>query len=165
MSWEENFIRWRRALEQLVHRICDSDLAVEPARVPVRKNTQRRRRRGSRQSRANRLSSWRARSLETLEPRRLLTANVVLSEFMAINNSGLGGMVDSFGDKSDWLEIHNNGVSPVDLAGWKLVDGTTTWTFPSSPTWVNSVLSAAGFLTVFASGQDTVTLGGTQLHT
>ena len=74
-------------------------------------------------------------------------------------------MTDSFGDKSDWIEIHNNGVTPVDLAGWKLEDGATTWTFPSEPTWANSVLGANSYLTVFASGQNTVTLGGTQLHT
>ncbi len=94
-----------------------------------------------------------------------MTSNVVLSEFLAVNNSGLGGMTDSFGDKSDWIEIHNNGVTPVDLAGWKLEDGATTWTFPSEPTWANSVLGANSYLTVFASGQNTVTLGGTQLHT
>jgi hypothetical protein len=74
-------------------------------------------------------------------------------------------MTDSFGNKSDWIEVHNNGVTPVDLAGWKLQDGVTTWTFPSSPTWANSVLGANSYLTVFASGQDTVTLNGTQLHT
>ncbi len=89
----------------------------------------------------------------------------MLSEILAVNNSGLGGMTDSFGDKSDWIEIHNNGVTPVDLAGWKLEDGTTMWTFPSEPTWANSVLGPNSYLTVFASGQDTVTLNGTQLHT
>ncbi|HEY2147845.1 MAG TPA: chitobiase/beta-hexosaminidase C-terminal domain-containing protein, partial [Pirellulales bacterium] len=94
-----------------------------------------------------------------------MASNVVISEFMALNNSGLGGMTDSFGNKSDWIEVHNNGVSPVDLAGWKLEDGSTMWTFPNEPTWVNSVLPGGGYLTVFASGQDTVTLGGTQLHT
>ena len=92
-------------------------------------------------------------------------ANVVISEFMAINSSGLGGTTDSFGNKSDWIEIHNNGVAPVSLAGWQLTDGSNTWTFPSEPTWINSVLAANSYLVVYASGEDTVTLGGTQLHT
>src|SRR5437764_293203 len=100
MSFEEILIRWRRGLAPLVRRIVDADGTDQPAQGRERRNVERRRRRGNRHSRSLRFSSLRARSLETLEPRRLLTANVVISEFMAINNSGLGGMVDSFGDKS-----------------------------------------------------------------
>jgi hypothetical protein len=155
MGLHGSFGRVRRALAQL----------VRPDNKRREAAGRRSRRRRNRLESSNRAPASRSPGIECLESRNLLSANVVISEFMAINSSGLGGTTDSFGNKSDWIEIHNNGVSPVDLAGWKLADGSGTWTFPSEPTWINSVLAANSYLTVYASGEDTVTLGGTQLHT
>jgi len=68
----------------------------------------------------------------------------VISEFMADND---GILLDGFGEPSDWIEIHNPTASPVNLAGWKLHDSATAWTFPAV------VLPAGGYLIVFASDQ------------
>ena len=54
-------------------------------------------------------------SLERLEPRMMLVADVVISEAMVRNSTGL---LDYYGDGSDWLEIHNRGLPRVDLKGW-----------------------------------------------
>ena len=45
---------------------------------------------------------------ELLEPRTVLAASFVISEFMADNN---GGLKDTYGSASDWVEIHNQGDS------------------------------------------------------
>ena len=85
--------------------------------------------------------------VEPLEPRRLLAAVPVIAEFMADNDDTL---IDGDGRSSDWIEVHNAGDAPVDLAGWHLTDDAadlTRWTFPSVQ------LDAGGFLVVFASGQ------------
>src|SRR5215218_4570479 len=71
--------------------------------------------------------------VELLEPRRLLAGApvVVINEFVAINDSGL---TDSFGERSDWIELHNPGTDPVSLLGWKLTDDpndSTPWVFPA----------------------------------
>ena len=68
----------------------------------------------------------------------------VISEFMA-DNDGL--LLDGLGEPSDWIEVHNPTASPVNLAGWKLRDSATVWTFPAV------VLPAGGYLVVFASDQ------------
>ncbi|MEX2187019.1 MAG: lamin tail domain-containing protein, partial [Pirellulales bacterium] len=90
----------------------------------------------------------RVASLETLEPRQMLAAAPVISEFMASNGSTLA---DSTGAYRDWIEIFNAGDEAVDLGGWHLTDNPgnlAKWTFPS----VN--LQAGEFLVVFASGCD-----------
>lgn len=87
----------------------------------------------------------------------LLLEQVRISEFMASNNSVLA---DEDGAYSDWIEIHNNEVAPVDLGGWYLSDDAnnlTKWQFPSVS------LAADGYLVVFASGKDRV--AGAELHT
>lgn len=74
--------------------------------------------------------------------------DVVISEFMAANSSGL---LDDDGDASDWIELHNNGTNDVDLAGWFLTDKSgdpTQWEFPATN------LAARAFMIVFASGKD-----------
>src|SRR5262245_55806874 len=66
-------------------------------------------------------------TFEVLEPR--LQMAVVISEFMAANTNGLA---DQDGAHSDWIELYNNGPSPVDLAGWHLTDDNADldkWTF------------------------------------
>jgi hypothetical protein len=83
---------------------------------------------------------------------------VRISEFMAVNNATLA---DEDGDFSDWLEIHNAGIGPVNLGGWHLTDNPGNpdkWTLPV----VN--LPANGRLIVFASNKDR-SLAGSPLHT
>ena len=93
-----------------------------------------------------------------------LSANVVISEFMASNSSVLA---DENGDYSDWIEIHNTGASSVDLAGWYLTDNNnfdpansaTYWQFPAR------TLAADEHLIVFASGKARTPAGTGELHT
>jgi hypothetical protein len=83
---------------------------------------------------------------------------VRISEFMAEND---GFLFDQDGESPDWIELHNDGVSTVNLAGWHLTDtetNLTKWTFPTV------MLPANGYLVVFASGKNRATNGG-ELHT
>src|SRR4051794_38697714 len=98
------------------------------------------------------------RRVEALEDRTLLAADVVISEFMASNNAGL---VDNYGDHSDWIELYNRGDAAQNLDGWFLTDsGTdlTQWRFPAVS------LSPGQYLTVFASEKDDA-VAGSPLHT
>ncbi len=93
--------------------------------------------------------------LESLEKRIVLDA--VISEILASNVDGLR---DEDGDSSDWVEIYNPTLSPIDLTGWSLTDDPTDidqWTFPSV------TLPADEFLIVFASGKDR-SVAGQELH-
>lgn len=81
----------------------------------------------------------------------------VISEFMADNNSTLA---DEDGQFSDWIEIFNPTVAPIDLSGYFLTDNKsdpTLWPFP------NVSLPAGGHLLVFASGRNRVNPAAT-LH-
>lgn len=69
-----------------------------------------------------------------------------ITEFLARNDRGL---TDGHGRHSDWIELHNHGEAPIDLAGWSLTDAAASlrqWVFPSR------VLAPGGYLVVFASG-------------
>jgi len=82
----------------------------------------------------------------------------VISEFLAANTSVLA---DRDGDYPDWIEVHNQDATSIDLDGWYLTDDDTDltkWRFP--PT----VLAADGYLIVFASGKDRA-ISGAELHT
>ena len=82
----------------------------------------------------------------------------VLTEFMAANRVTLN---DEDGDNSDWVEIHNETVGPVNLEGWYLTDTTnnlTKWRFPATN------LPPDGYIIVWASGKDRCT-AGVPLHT
>ncbi|MCA9197308.1 MAG: lamin tail domain-containing protein, partial [Planctomycetales bacterium] len=97
-------------------------------------------------------------SLESLEPRQLLTAQPLISEFMAVNESTLQ---DQDGDYSDWIEITNVGDEALDLNDYSLTDDQndpTQWRFPSV------TLEPGEYLTVFASNKDRDT-PGQELHT
>lgn len=75
------------------------------------------------------------------------SADVVISEFMAVNGSTL---LDGDGNPSDWIEIHNTFASDVDLTGWFLTDDPgdlQKWPFPAVTIHGNE------FLVLFASGQ------------
>jgi hypothetical protein len=90
--------------------------------------------------------------------RLLPPPSIEISEFMAANKSTLS---DSFGENSDWIEIHNGTSTAVNLAGWSLtVESTnlTEWTFP------DYVLESGDYLVVFASGRN-LTAVTNELHT
>ena len=95
--------------------------------------------------------------LENLEPRQLLAADPVISEFMALNVSTIQ---DEDGDFSDWLEIENRGDMAVDLGGYHLTnDGSDLdkWEIPAGTN-----VDPGEFLVVFASGKNRV---AGELHT
>ena len=55
----------------------------------------------------------------------------VISEFLASNDDGI---VDSDGDSSDWIEIHNPTGGTINLSNWHLTDDPADplkWTLPS----------------------------------
>ncbi len=96
-------------------------------------------------------------ALEALEPRHLLDAGPLVSEFLAINN---GVLQDEDGQYSDWIEIHNPTPAPVDLAGWHLTDDPAAlekWTFPEM------TLAPDEYLVVFASDKNRTDPAG-ELH-
>ena len=84
--------------------------------------------------------------------------SVVISEFMAINNTTLA---DEDGTYSDWIELYSSSTNTVDLGGWYLADKATNlthWMFPSTN------LGPSQFLVVFASNKDR-RVAGAPLHT
>ncbi len=90
--------------------------------------------------------------------RVVLPGEPIISEFLAINDSGL---LDEDGAASDWIEIHNPGTEVVLLNGYHLTDDSTNpskWTFP------NVILNPGAYLVVFASSKDRA-LTGSELHT
>ena len=104
-------------------------------------------------NRQRRRRNW---QLESLEPRCLLAADAVISEFMAINN---GSLIDGDGDTSDWIELHNPGTAPIDLEGWFLTDDPldlTKWELPAA------TMDAESYLIVFASSKNNPPVG--ELH-
>jgi hypothetical protein len=85
-------------------------------------------------------------------------SSVVISEFMASNNSTLA---DEDGEYSDWIELYNSSTNTVNLGGWYLADKATNlthWEFPATN------LGPSRFLVVFASNKDR-RAAGAPLHT
>ena len=75
-------------------------------------------------------------------------AAVTINEILASNSTGLQ---DGFGQREDWIEIHNDGAADVSLAGHYLTDEPdfpTKWQFPDTS------IAAGGYLVVIASGKD-----------
>src|SRR5690242_1725645 len=96
--------------------------------------------------------------VEALEPRRLLAADLVISEFLASNDHSI---TDSVGDHSDWIEIHNDGDADANLGDYYLSNDAGTplkWHFPVQ------TLAAGGYLVVFADSKDQA-VAGQELHT
>ncbi|MBI3870414.1 MAG: lamin tail domain-containing protein [Verrucomicrobia bacterium] len=92
-----------------------------------------------------------------LQPWASSGADVIISEFMASN---LSGITDEDGATSDWIEILNTGPAPVNLAGWRLTDDPadrSKWIFPSTN------LPPNGILLVWADGKNR-RLPGAPLH-
>ncbi|MCX7046737.1 MAG: lamin tail domain-containing protein, partial [Candidatus Sumerlaeota bacterium] len=85
-------------------------------------------------------------------------AQILINEIMALST---GGFLDEDRDSSDWIELFNASVSPVNLDGWFLTDDSSNlskWRFPSA------TIEPGGFLIVFASGKNRAVAGG-ELHT
>jgi len=83
---------------------------------------------------------------------------LLINEFLASNAAT---NTDEDGEFSDWVEIYNEGGSPVDLTGYYLTDDATLltkWQFPSAS------LPAGGYLLVWASDKNRTT-PGSPLHT
>ncbi len=81
-----------------------------------------------------------------------------INEFLASNRQGLK---DSFGERSDWIEIYNDGNKTVSLEGYGLSDSAKKpfkWTFPATN------LAARAYLIVFASDV-AQSVPGKELHT
>lgn len=100
----------------------------------------------------------RARWIEGLEARLFLAGDdPYISEFLASNNTGVA---DNYGQRSDWIEIHNPGLASVDLAGWSLTDDPALpkqWVFPTTP------LAGGSRLIVWASSRGDA-VSGQPLH-
>jgi len=93
--------------------------------------------------------------LESLEPRLLLSGEVMVSEFMASNNLTIA---DGDGGSADWIELYNPGDLEVDIAGWFLTDDEDSpgkWQFPDEPG-IDTTLNPGEYRIVFASGEDDV---------
>ncbi|MCH8921975.1 MAG: lamin tail domain-containing protein, partial [Planctomycetes bacterium] len=83
--------------------------------------------------------------IERLEPRQMLAADLVISEFLARNETGI---TDADGERPDWIEVHNPSSAAIDLEGWYLTDKADNlrkWRFPSRS------IEAGEYLVVFAS--------------
>ena len=80
-----------------------------------------------------------------------------INEFLPSNDEGIR---DSFGKRSDWIEIYNDGEEAVNLLGYGLTDSEQKpfkWTFPETN------LAARAYLLVFASDNNERT-PGKELH-
>jgi len=98
--------------------------------------------------------------IEQLEPRLLMSANPIITEFMADNKTTLPDG-NSPAEFKDWIEIYNAGDQAIDLQGWHLTDKQSNldkWTFPST------TLDPGAYLIVFASNNDNTDPQG-NLHT
>ena len=85
-------------------------------------------------------------------------ADVLISEFMALNSNTL---TDQDQQYSDWIELYNSGPDTVNLNGWYLTDNATNltnWRFPSTD------IYPGNYLLVFASGKNRA-ISGAELHT
>ena len=93
---------------------------------------------------------------ETLEPRALLAADPVLSEFVAFNTATIQ---DADGEYSDWIEIRNDGDQAADIGGFFLTNDQadpTRWRLPTTS------IAPGESTIIFASGKNR---DGAELHT
>ncbi len=69
-----------------------------------------------------------------------VTGDLVINEFMAINNTIVA---DQNGEYDDWIELYNNSSSPISLNGYYLTDNEndlTKWIFPDTSIGANDYL-------------------------
>ncbi len=103
-------------------------------------------------SAAGRRKKW-PRTIEPLESRHMLAGDVLITEFMASNDSTL---LDENDQSSDWIELYNNSKSIINLDGWHLTDdeeSLTKWQLPAVD------LAAGAYKIVFASDKDRAIAG------
>jgi hypothetical protein len=84
----------------------------------------------------------------TLDP-TLPADDLRITEILAAN-LGTSGFLDEDGEAQDWIEIHNHGSEPVDLAGWALSDDPAIpglWPLPAA------TLAPGEYRVIFASGK------------
>ncbi len=89
----------------------------------------------------------------------LPSSPIVINEIMASNQSDIK---DEDGDHVDWIELYNQGDTPLALKDYGLSDTTKNlvkWRFP------DITLEPGQFLVVFASGKDRSDPEGEYLHT
>ena len=82
---------------------------------------------------------------------------IKISEIAPKNHIGL---TDSFGETSDWIELHNTSDTEVNLKGYKLSDSSEepyAWSFP------DVTVESGGYIYVFCSGRDVEK--GDEIHT
>ncbi len=97
-------------------------------------------------------------ALLNVSPAAAAPSDLVISEFLASNDTGLA---DEDADFSDWIEVHNTGTTTVNMAGLGLTDDAanpTKWLFPAVS------IAPNGYLVVFASSKDRTNPAG-ELHT
>ncbi len=95
-----------------------------------------------------RILFWLCAALAAFSSVRPASGQLIITEFMAVNSSGLRDEDNAF---SDWIEIYNTAGVNVNAAGWSLTDNAaqlTKWQFPSTNIAPNS------FVIVFASGKN-----------
>ncbi len=95
---------------------------------------------------------------QTLEPRQLLAADVIITEFLASNDTVLA---DDNGNFSDYIELYNAGDETADLTGFSLTDDPNQ---PDKFTFSAGTLAAGEYLVVFAA-DDTNPTTGTDIYT
>ena len=85
----------------------------------------------------------------------LFSQNIVINEFCAKNSNVVTD--GDFNQFVDWIELHNTGLSNIDISGFFITDDTlkkTKWHFPQS-----SGILANGYLVIWADKRDTVCSG------
>jgi hypothetical protein len=96
----------------------------------------------------------------TVDLNVIISEDVRLNEFVAVNVSGLRDENNEF---QDWVELKNLSTNLVSLAGWSLSDDSDTpdkWVFPAV------TIQPSGYLVVFCSGKDRKpTAPNSKLHT
>jgi len=103
--------------------------------------------RGRQASHSARRSRQRRLGFEALENRCLLSGTLLVSEFVADNNTGLR---DGYGKNSDWIELYNASDATILLRDYYLTDNSRNldkWRFP------DITLAPHSHLVVFASGK------------
>ena len=80
--------------------------------------------------------------LFTLVTSSISSAELIISEFLARNETGL---VDEDGQVADWIEIANVGSDTISLEGWTLTDNLNRlrkWKFPAEALVPGEVVAA-----------------------
>jgi hypothetical protein len=94
-----------------------------------------------------------------LDPAAAVTVRI--NELLAANEGG-AGLRDEDNELHDWIELHNYGGQPVNVAGWSLTndpDEPRQWVLPAF------VINPGQYVIVFASGKNRTSLApGSRLH-